>query len=252
VTGVQTCALPISTMTGTLSAYLTRLDGDGVPVWVSECEGVFNGRTLTASPSGIVYVVAHEGMTLFKGEAGELNIPKELDDDDTMRMYAVIRIDPAGAPVWVRRIILPEASTLSLVAGDDDSVVVAVRTGGEIQIRDDQGVAAALTTTSPNVVAASIAADGAVEWLMETGLITGARLVHTGGDVWISGTLPGEADAIKLGDQVLPLPPLDFDPTFDLRAMIRVAPGGVAIEARINGAGLWVSHMSTDGVNMLL
>ncbi len=242
------------TMTGTNSSYMARLDPNGVPKWVHECTGYFvRGRGLASGPGGATYALSYEGMTLFKGSPGEVAIPKELDDDNTKWMFPLVRVDPAAKATWVRRLVgIGGSFTPAVVTRDDDSAVIVARLNGELQIRDEQGVAASITTSGSDVIVAGITPAGAVLWMRTLGLKSGTIIAPSGGDVWIAGTLPGAATTVKIGDKQVPLPSLQFDPALDLRVLLRIGADGDAVEARVVGAGLPAGYLSSNGLSLLL
>jgi hypothetical protein len=242
------------TMTGTNSAYMARLGADGVPKWVLECAGNFvRGRGLAAGPGGVVYALTYENMVLFKGTPDELTIPKEADDDDTKWMFPLVRVDPAGKPTWVRRLVgIGGSFTPAVVVRDDDSAVIVAQLNGELQIRDGQDIAGSLTTQQSDVVIARIAPDGGLAWIRALGLKSGNVIAASGGEVWIAGTLPGTATTIKLDEQEVPLPALQFDTELDIRVLLRISADGAATEARVVGAGLPSEYLSSDGLSLLL
>jgi hypothetical protein len=47
-----------------------------------------------------------------------------------------------------------------------------------------------------------------------------------GGDVWVNLNLQGDATEIAIGDQVLPLPDLQFDPSLHLSLLARFDASG--------------------------
>jgi hypothetical protein len=237
--------------------YLTRLDDQGVPLWVGLCTGFLNYKTLKASPSGELYVMMYEDSTLFVNTPDELSIPLELDDDDNSTMRALIRLDPDGGALWVRRLVsIGQEFTPAVAVRDDGSVVISAVADAEFQLRDEMGTAASVVTDGTQRVLASLSADGEVQWMLSTGLGISSyshwAMETVGGDVWVALRLPGDATEIAIADQVLPLPQLQFDPALYLSLLARFDASGAVAEVRVVGAGMQIIDLSSDGASMLI
>ncbi|MCA9661000.1 MAG: hypothetical protein KC486_21845 [Myxococcales bacterium] len=246
-----------TTMKYESAAHVARLDSDGVPKWVVEHDGSLGRKGLTASPDGVVYSLAYEGIVLFKGTADEMTIPPEADDDDMSWMRAIVRVDPEdGGVLWVRRLVsIGALFQPQLVARDDGGVLATWSGKAEFQVRDEEGVAASLVTEADERVVLSLSPEGDVEWMMSTGLGVSPYsrgLVQIDDELWVPVVVPGDTAEITLGDALVPLPSLDFDTSLSLSLLLRVDAGGSAVEARVLGAGLPNGNMSSDGLSILV